>query len=375
MMVGPVVQLDRERISASAAGLCERLLFGLIFFLAVTATSLFSCELEEDSEPAASAPAFPAKPIPGPAAPLPESLKHPSCVDDLRQIEEHVRDLVHRVGPATVAVTIGGSSASAVVISHDGLVLTAAHVVGQAGSEVSFTFPDGKTAHGKSLGANHAVDSGLMQIVDKGPWPYVDIGDPTDVQRGDWVVALGHPGGFDPDRPLVARLGRIIRLTSREVRTDCTIVGGDSGGPLFDLNGRVVAIHSRISDSTAANFHVPIASYLNTWDRLAKGEQWGDRRSSRAWVGAWGFDHPDGCILERVSEDSPAFKAGLKVGDIITMLNGQKVEDSSSFVELVTDTKPGDEITLEYIRDGVELGMLITVERRPDRFRRRDWEQ
>ena len=202
----------------------------------------------------------------------------PPSLDDLKSIEAHVEALVSRVSPAVVAVRIGGATGSGVVISADGLVLCAAHVCVEPNRNVLFIFPDGKTARGKTLGTNHDMDSGLMKITENGPWPHVEIGDLNQARLGDWVLALGHPGGFDRKRSMVVRLGRIIRLGSGALQTDCTLIGGDSGEPLLDMHGRVIGIHSRISDSTAANFHVPIGTFLDTWDRLAKGENWGDGR-------------------------------------------------------------------------------------------------
>jgi len=181
-------------------------------------------------------------------------------MSDLKTIEAHVKDLANRVAPAVVAVRINGATGSGVVISEDGLVLTAAHVGGEPNRDVHFTFPDGRTARGKTLGMNHEMDAGLMKITDKGHWPHLDIGDLAQARLGDWVLALGHPGGFDPQRPTVLRLGRIIRLGTGWLQTDCALIGGDSGGPLIDMQGRVIGIHSRISDSVAENFHVPIAA-------------------------------------------------------------------------------------------------------------------
>jgi serine protease Do len=114
----------------------------------------------------------------------------------------------------------------------------------------------------------------------------------------------------------------------------------------------------------AENYHVPIYTYLATWERLAKSEHWGDRRRSRAWIGAWGFDHPQGCMLERVSEGGPAFKAGLKVGDIITKLSSTPIEDNSALIEFIADSQPGDEVTMEVFREGLGMGMLLTIEER-----------
>jgi serine protease Do len=132
---------------------------------------------------------------------------------------------------------------------------------------VVFTFPDGRKAHGKTVEVDNENDLGLMRITDAGPWPQVPLGDLAGTRAGDWVLALGHPGGFDLRRSLVVRLGRIIRFDGEVVQSDCTISGGDSGGPLFDMHGRVIAIHSAISRSVAENFHVPVSAYFQPQDK------------------------------------------------------------------------------------------------------------
>src|ERR1035441_5427148 len=106
-----------------------------------------------------------------------------------------------------------------------------------------------------------------------------------------WVLALGHPGGFDRRRPLVVRLGRIIRLESDALQTDCTISPGDSGGPLLDMHGRIVGIHSAISSSLADNFHVAVTEFYDNWNVLAKGTSRDEEAClPRAYVGASGVD-------------------------------------------------------------------------------------
>jgi len=319
---------------------------------------------------------LPAAPKPLPAKPenLPEAFRKdaPSSLDDLKSIEAHVENLVVRVSPAVVAVRVDGATGSGVVISEDGFVLCAAHVCNEPNRDVRFIFPDGKTASGKTLGTNHEMDAGLMKITDPGRWPRAAVGDLDPARLGEWVLALGHPGGFDRQRPVVVRLGRIIRLGSGALQTDCTIVSGDSGGPLFDMHGRVIGIHSRISDSAAANFRVPIGAYHASWDRLVKGDNWGGRRPGpRSFVGARGVDHPEGCRLERIEENSPAFKADLKVGDIVMKVNGQKIKDYGSFRQFVAGTKPGEELTLDIKRDDQETSVKLTVEERRWRGRGR----
>jgi UDP-N-acetylmuramyl-tripeptide synthetase len=121
----------------------------------------------------------------------------PASVDDLKSIEQHLKKLAARVSPSVVAVQVGGATGSGVVITEDGLVLTAAHVSGRPKENVTFTFPDGTKAKGITLGTDHEFDAGLMKITDPGQWPRVEIADAQSMRLGDWVLALGHPGGFD----------------------------------------------------------------------------------------------------------------------------------------------------------------------------------
>ncbi len=292
----------------------------------------------------------------------------PKTLAELKAIENTVRDIVPRVSPAVVAVQVRESTGSGVVITQDGLILTAAHVCDEPNRDVRIIFPDGKTARGRTLGTNHEMDAGMMKITDPGVWPHVDLGDLKEVHLGDWVLTLGHPGGFDPRRSLVVRLGRVIRFSLDSLQTDCTVSAGDSGGPLFDLRGKVIGIHSRISESTTENFHVPISTYRETWDRLANGENWGNERlSPRPWFGVRGSDHEGGCKLEFVEEGAPAFKAGLKAGDIIRKVNTREVKDYAALKQFVAGARPGDELKLELERDEKQMTITVKLERRSGR--------
>jgi len=235
------------------------------------AHSVRSAQRERSAKAGAGAvPAVP-QPFPADRADLRPAFTKtvPTSITDLRSMQEHVEALAARVSPAVVAVEIGSGSGSGVVVSADGLVLTAGHVCGAAGRDVIFTFPSGKTAHGKTVGADPENDTGLLRITDGGPWPHVEVGDLQQARVGDWVLALGHPGGFDLRRSLVVRLGRIIQFEPA-LQTDCTIAPGDSGGPLVDMHGRIIGIHSAISPSVADNFHVPITAFYDTWAVLVK---------------------------------------------------------------------------------------------------------
>jgi len=278
-------------------------------------------------------------------------------------MERHVKALVARVSPAVVAVEVGYGSGSGVVISADGLVLTAGHVCGEPNRPVRFTFPDGKTARGKTLGRDGDSDTGLMRITDRGPWPHAAMGDLAQARAGDWVLALGHPGGFDPRRSLVVRLGRIIRLDEGALQTDCTISPGDSGGPLLDMHGRIIGIHSAISTLLAENFHVAITEFYDNWNVMAKGAAADEEAAApRAYVGATGVNDEAGCRLTEVEEDSPAARAGLRVGDVVLKVNGRDIKVSAAFRRWVSEATPGDTLNLEIKRGEEVLSVKVRME-------------
>jgi serine protease Do len=211
---------------------------------------------------------------PKPTASADLDKRTPVSVDDLRALEKQVQAVVAKVLPATVAVSIGPAQGSGVLVK-DSFVLTAGHVSGQPGRTATLRLPDGRKLKGKTLGRNGDIDSGLIQVTEEGKWPTVEMGKAAALKKGQWVVSIGHPGGFRLNRTPVVRLGRVLMVTPGVILTDCTLVGGDSGGPLFDLDGKVIGIHSRIGNAITQNFHVPVDTYAATWDRLVRGESWG----------------------------------------------------------------------------------------------------
>ncbi len=207
-----------------------------------------------------------------PPQPQVDTIAAPKDLAALRAIEERVEQVAAHVLPATVAVQVGPAQGSGVIVSHDGLVMTAGHVVRKPGQPVTFFFSNGKTAKGITLGVNSFSDAGLMKITDKGDWPFVERGRSADVKPGSWCITVGHPLGYQSDRPPVVRVGRVLRCQPTVLQTDCPIVSGDSGGPVFDLDGKVIGINSRIGSSTELNLHVPVDMFTRDWERLLKGE-------------------------------------------------------------------------------------------------------
>lgn len=304
-------------------------------------------------------------------APAPFTKSTLDNLEDLRALQASLKSVVARVSPAVVGLRVGSGQGSGVIISADGFVLTAGHVSSMPNQNVTVLLSDGKAVKGKTLGANYSADSGLIKITERGPidgkWPFVEMGKSADLKKGQWCLALGHPGGYKNGRSPPLRLGRVIEPKGTFIRTDCTLVGGDSGGPLFDLAGKVIGIHSRIGSAITDNMHVPVDSYRDTWDRLAKGEAWGGMlvRPRGPWLGIQIDNENPRCVITEVFKDSPAEKAGLKEGDIIESFNRKPVKDMQSLMMLLLASRAGDEVTLTVNRDGEKKDLKATLARRP----------
>lgn len=302
----------------------------------------------------------PASPAQSPPAGVTKNA--PLTVADLADVERRVTKVAEKAAKSIVAVKIGRAQGTGVIVTKDGYVLTAAHVAGKHGEPVRFTLADGRTAKGITLGMDRSVDAGLMKITDEGEWPFAGMAEDTPPDLGAWCVAVGHPGGFDRERGPVVRLGRILTVRKSILQSDCTLVGGDSGGPLFDLDGNVIGIHSRIGVATTWNFHVPIAQFRSGWNRMAKSEEFGEAADrGTAVLGVTGDEDESRCRIVRVAEGYPAHEAGLKAGDVITKFDSRPVKNFAELTELVRKASPGDEVKVEVQRDGQSIVMKAVL--------------
>ncbi len=182
-------------------------------------------------------------------------------------LERQTLGLAPRAVAATVGLSGGMGAGSGVIISSDGLILTAAHVMnmGNLGDKplprMRVALCDGRRAYAVPLGIDHEGDIGLMRIegpAPEGGWPFAETAPSDTLAPGDWVAATGHRMGFNPKRSAPLRVGRVIGADQHHVQTDCTMNSGDSGGPTFDLKGRVVGIHSNGGQGIHENGDAPI---------------------------------------------------------------------------------------------------------------------
>lgn len=298
--------------------------------------------------------------------------KAPEDMKDLLKIQERLQAALPQARAATVGIDLGGGAGSGVVVSEDGLVLTAAHVSGGVDKELTVIFEDGTRLSARSLGLVANTDCAMMQITEEGPYPYVELDRTDGTILGDWVFALGHSGGFDEARGVVVRLGRLVQVKTTTIQSDCKLIGGDSGGPLFDLNGRLIGIHSRVGGSKEQNMHVPIREFLNNWDELMAGEFIGEGPFAQKPVKGNAFlgvqtedrDEESGVMIERVGEETPAAEGGLVVGDVILKVGDEEVADKEMFTALIKEMGAGDKVALTILRNGTEETIEIELGKR-----------
>ena len=286
----------------------------------------------------------------------------------LQQRQQQLFSALARVRGAIVGVSDGMGVGSGVVVSQDGLVLTASHVVDggrrSRRNNVTITFPDGNQYAATVLGKNRDADAALIRINDApaggGGFPFAEMGRTTETSVGDWCFALGHPGGYRPDRAAPVRIGRVLSVGNRTVVSDCAILLGDSGGPLFNMEGKVIGIHSMITSLIIENRHVAIDCFHDDWDRLKAGDRWGRLRSAdndlvaSAFFGVelkWRDFIPQ---VSKVIPNTPAEKAGLKNGDVLLRIEGEPIADRLDLGTTLDLLEEDQSIKVQIRRNGAE---------------------
>lgn len=292
--------------------------------------------------------------------------KAPETQEDLMLIQKTLLEVMPKAKAATVSIDLGNGFGSGVIVSKEGLIMSAAHVTGGVGKKVTIIMPDGKRVKAKTLGLMSDTDAALAQITEPGEYPFVEINRTNDMKLGDWVFSLGHSGGFNKDRGAVSRLARIVRIANTTYQTDGTLIGGDSGGPLFDMKGRLIGIHSRVGPQLPVNMHVPVPVFLANWDAMMGSEFIGEGPFAQKPVKGNGMlgvatkPVEGGLEITKVGQKTAAEKAELKVGDVIRKMNEKEVKTREELQAIIKEMSAGEELELEITRDGKE--QKITVE-------------
>ena len=290
-------------------------------------------------------------------------------VEQLEKIQTAMRSVAKKNTDACVGIDDGFGVGSGVIVSRDGLILTAAHVMTTDTEFYEIFFSDGTTAKARRLGRNLDVDAGMLQLEGNREWPYVELGASDSLSKGDWVVSLGHSGGYELGRKPPVRSGRLLSRNGHQIITDAVLIGGDSGGPLFDLQGRLIAIHSSIGDSVSINRHAKIEQFKLDWNRLRQGETWGQLSDltteppvGKAKMGVKLDLTSARAKIKSIKPLSAAARIGLAPNDIVIGLDGEMITDAQHLIRAVKSHVPGDTCFITVLRNEQPLQIEIRLD-------------
>ena len=278
------------------------------------------------------------------------------------------------------------SLGSGFLISPDGYIVTNNHVVapgarGATVDSITVTLTDRREYKAKLIGRDPASDLAVLKIDGAANLPFVKWGDSSRSRVGDWIVAIGQPYGLG-GTVTAGIISAVHRVTGqggaydRFIQTDAAINQGNSGGPMFDLNGNVIGVNSQILSMTGGNvgigLAIPAESAKPIVDTLMKGG-----KVARGYLGvglqpldtdlasALGVPKDKGEVISRIEPGGPAEKAGVKQGDVIIKVAGKDVTSDTTLSYLVANQPPGTKVPFELIRDGKRVALDITLGTRP----------
>jgi serine protease Do len=307
-----------------------------------------------------------------------EEQLQPSAGIDPSQLPEPFRDFFNQFGQGgggqqqpRKAISMG----SGFVIDKSGDIVTNNHVV-ENGKKITVKFPDGREFDAHLVGTDKATDIAVLKIKTDKPLPSVEFADDRQVRVGDWVIAVGNPFGLSNTvtAGIVSSIGRDIGNGPYTdfIQIDASINRGNSGGPTFDLQGKVIGMNSMIfspsGGSVGIGFAIPSSTIREIVNQL---EQHG--HVSRGWLGvsiqamtpelaaSMGSKEAKGAIVASVVPGGPAAKAGLHQGDVVLAVNGKSVEDNRDLTRRVAMLAAGSTATFSIARDGQQKNVTITI--------------
>ncbi|MEL6858518.1 MAG: Do family serine endopeptidase [Pseudomonadota bacterium] len=276
----------------------------------------------------------------------------------------------------------GFGQGSGFFISEDGHIVTNNHVVENA-VEIEVITDDGATLEAELVGVDAETDLAVLKVKDAGDYPYVEFGQTKGLRRGDWVVAVGSPLGFSGTATagIVSAVGEPGDLRRSQSYTDylqidAAINRGNSGGPTFDMNGRVIGVNTWIASTTGGSIGLGFAIPAELVDTVTK-TLIDEGKVSRGWLGvsirsvdedladAIGLKDSKGAIVASVTPGSPAEDSGLQRGDIIVAVNNRSVEDATTTTRVVGALAAGSKNKFEIYRDGKPRTIDVKVGERP----------
>ncbi len=281
------------------------------------------------------------------------------------------------------------SMGSGFIFDPDGYILTAEHVIHGA-DKIEVTLPDDRTLEAKWIGSDYERDVAVLKI-EGSNFPYVELGDSSDLMIGEWAIAIGNPFGHvvESTSPTVS-VGVIsalhrqmkgtgqggFRLYDDLVQTDASINPGNSGGPLVNALGQAVGINVTIITTSGGSLGIGFAVPINV-ARDAARKVIAESYPGRAWIGAYLVEvtpavakyirlpDEDGLLISDIDENAPAFQANLRRGDVILTVNGKTVNDVDTYFSIFSGIKPGAAVNVKVRRDGQIMDGKVPTEARP----------
>jgi serine protease Do len=267
------------------------------------------------------------------------------------------------------------SLGSGVIISRDGVILTNHHLVDGA-KKITVKLSDGSEFEGKVVGRDPRTDIAVLKINAEKTLPSANLGNSARLQVGEWVIAVGNPFGLDNTvtSGIVSAKGRHIGAGPYDnfIQTDVPINPGSSGGPLIDMRGEVVGINTAILSQTGVNIGIGFATpidlvkeilpQLREKGKVTRGSLGvAIQRLTPQIADALGLQKLQGALVAEVVESQPAHRAGVRVGDVITEFDDNKIQDANTLPLMVARTPVGKKVQLKVVRESKELTLTATI--------------
>ncbi len=292
-------------------------------------------------------------------------------------LEDFFRDFMERQqqGRPDQAPRRGSALGSGFIISSDGYIVTNNHVI-ESADEVIVEFFEGGEAEAEIIGVDPKTDIALLKVDVDEPLTFVPWGDSDVARVGDWVMAIGNPlgQGFSVSAGIVSARNRELRGSYDDfIQTDAAINRGNSGGPLFNMDGEVIGVNTAILSPNGGSIGIGFAMSSSVVSKVVNQlQEFGETK--RGWLGvriqdmepdvaeALGLASTDGALVTDVPE-GPAKEGGILSGDVILTFDGKEVEDIRNLVRIVGDTQVGKAVRVKVFRDGKTETLLVNVGR------------
>ena len=290
--------------------------------------------------------------------------------------EDFFRDFMDRNGNGDSKPRRSEALGSGFVISEDGYIVTNNHVIDKA-DEIEIEFFSGKRLEAKLIGTDPKTDIALLKVESDEPLPFVPFGNSDLMRVGDWVIAMGNPlgQGFSVSAGIISARGRALSGTYDDyLQTDAAINRGNSGGPLFNMDGQVIGVNTAILSPTGGSIGIGFSMASNVVTKVVDQlREYGETR--RGWLGvriqdvtpdvaeAMGLASTKGALITDVP-DGPAKDAGMMAGDVITSFDGEDVSDTRELVRRVGEAPVGEAVRVIVMRDGATQTLSVVLGRR-----------